>query len=230
MNGASSIPQPPPPPGKQAKLLKGALISIDKETSVTVKTAVPFQYNPESLTRSLSPTFYRTQEIKGERTQRLTDAPKQTISLEILLHALITEGTDQQKAKQRKLGILPHLAALELLVNPRSAEIIRRRKLSNEGALAAVPSPDRRVLFIWGPKRVLPVKITSLTITEKLFDKQLQPIYASASVSLELLSFESADADYKLLLSRLQYLENLRFQGKQSGILSEKPTGVTITP
>ena len=45
------------------------------------------------------------------------------------------------------------------------------------------------VLFVWGPGRILPVKITSLTITETLYDPLLlNPIHADASVALQVLT------------------------------------------
>ena len=31
------------------------------------------------------------------------------------------------------------------------------------------------VLFVWGPGRIVPVRVTSLTITEKLYDGPAQP-------------------------------------------------------
>jgi hypothetical protein len=40
------------------------------------------------------------------------------------------------------------------------------------------------ILFIWGRKRVLPVNITSMNITETEFSAELNPIRATVSVSL----------------------------------------------
>ena len=44
------------------------------------------------------------------------------------------------------------------------------------------------VLFAWGPKRVLPVRVTALTITETLYDAQLNPTHAEAAVTLRVLT------------------------------------------
>jgi len=43
------------------------------------------------------------------------------------------------------------------------------------------------VLFIWGERRVMPVKITGMTIAESLYNAKLYPIRAEVEVSLELL-------------------------------------------
>ena len=39
-------------------------------------------------------------------------------------------------------------------------------------------------LFIWGPGRIVPVRVTDLTITEQLYDASLNPIHAEAQLSL----------------------------------------------
>ena len=44
------------------------------------------------------------------------------------------------------------------------------------------------VLFVWGPGRILPVRVTSLTITEKLYDPLLNPTHAEASLELKVLT------------------------------------------
>jgi hypothetical protein len=45
-------------------------------------------------------------------------------------------------------------------------------------------------LFVWGPKRVLPVRLTSFSITEQAFDPDLNPIRASVNLSLAVLSYQ----------------------------------------
>jgi hypothetical protein len=47
------------------------------------------------------------------------------------------------------------------------------------------------VLFVWGPGRILPVRVTGLTITEKLYDSLLlNPTHAEAQISLKVLTPE----------------------------------------
>ena len=45
------------------------------------------------------------------------------------------------------------------------------------------------ILFVWGPQRVLPVRLTSLSITEEAYDPLLNPIRAKAELSLNVLSY-----------------------------------------
>jgi hypothetical protein len=44
------------------------------------------------------------------------------------------------------------------------------------------------ILFFWGPFRILPVAITTLSITETEYDTLLNPIRAEVSVTLQVLS------------------------------------------
>ncbi len=44
------------------------------------------------------------------------------------------------------------------------------------------------VLFVWGPRRVVPVRVTTLTITETLYDLQLNPTHAEAVIALQVLT------------------------------------------
>ena len=49
---------------------------------------------------------------------------------------------------------------------------------------AAVPV----TLFVWGPGRIVPVRVTDLTITEQLYNPSLNPIHAEAQLSLRVLT------------------------------------------
>ena len=44
------------------------------------------------------------------------------------------------------------------------------------------------VLFVWGPGRILPVRVTSFSVEETLFSPSLYPIQATVSLGLEVLT------------------------------------------
>ncbi|HUO39692.1 MAG TPA: hypothetical protein VMU34_18465, partial [Mycobacterium sp.] len=59
-------------------------------------------------------------------------------------------------------------------------------------------------LFIWGPGRIVPVRVTGLTITEQLYDNKLNPTHAEAQLSLSVLTpaeLKAADTDNDVLAS-----------------------------
>ena len=57
-------------------------------------------------------------------------------------------------------------------------------------------------LFIWGSGRIVPVRVTGITITEKLYDSALNPTHAEAQLALRVLTpaeLRSASADNDVL-------------------------------
>jgi hypothetical protein len=51
------------------------------------------------------------------------------------------------------------------------------------------------VLFVWGPGRILPVRVTSFKVTEKLYDPALLvPTHAEADIGLRVLTQLEIDA------------------------------------
>lgn len=46
------------------------------------------------------------------------------------------------------------------------------------------------VLFVWGPQRIVPVRVTQLSITETMYDTLLNPIHADVSITLQVLTPE----------------------------------------
>ena len=47
---------------------------------------------------------------------------------------------------------------------------------------------------MWGPGRIVPVRVTGLTITEKLYDGLLNPTHAEAQLSLRVLTPDELEA------------------------------------
>ena len=54
--------------------------------------------------------------------------------------------------------------------------------------LEIVPVEAPLIVLVWGVKRVVPVLVGSLSITEEAFDPQLRPIRAKASLELKVLT------------------------------------------
>ena len=89
-----------------------------------------------------------------------------------------------------QFGVAPALASLELLLYPRTGQVIANEVLAAVGVIEVVPPEAPLTLFVWGPKRVLPVRLTDLTITEEAFDPGLNPIRAKVGLSLKVLSYD----------------------------------------
>jgi hypothetical protein len=85
-------------------------------------------------------------------------------------------------------GIQPHLAALETIVYPKSSQLLAANSLAQAGTLEIAPMETPLVLFIWSKFRIVPVRITDLSVTEEAFDAALNPIRAKVSLGLRVLS------------------------------------------
>ncbi|WP_437768982.1 hypothetical protein WMF27_10570 [Sorangium sp. So ce281] len=162
------------------RTLKGALVAIDPLGGQP--TVVLFQYNPHTLTRQLEARGADG----GPAATSYTGAPVETINVEVELDA--TDGLETQDPLAVSLGIHPQLAALEKLVYPPSARIIANTVLAAFGSIEVVPPQGPLILFIWGPKRVLPVSVKQFSIVEEAHDPQLNPIRARVSLGLRVLS------------------------------------------
>ena len=166
------------------RLLKGAIVGLDPFNPLA--SVVVFQYNPDSMTRRLEPRAVSAEGDRGEAF-RLTGAPKETITLSVEIDA--TDQLEQANPLATTVGIYPALAALEMLLYPKSAVVIANTVLSLIGTVEVIPVEAPLTLFVWGPQRVLPVRLTSLSITEEAHDTLLNPIRAKVELSLTVLSY-----------------------------------------
>jgi len=166
------------------RLFKGAIIGLDPFNPLA--SVVVFQYNPETLTRSLVAQTTGGDADRGEAL-RLKGPPKETVTVKIDIDA--TDQLEQAQVLATTMGIYPVLASLEMLIYPKSLPTIASDTLAAVGVIEVVPPEAPLTLFVWGVKRVLPVRINSFSITEEAFDPNLNPIRASVNLGLEVLTY-----------------------------------------
>jgi hypothetical protein len=168
------------------RLLKGALVGLDPFNPLA--SVVVFQYNPDTMTRRLEPRGMGS-EGGGDRSEafRLVGPPKETITLSVEIDA--TDQLEQANPLAVASGVTPALAALEMLFYPKSTLVLTNLALSAVGILEIVPPEAPLTLFVWGPQRVLPVRVTGIGITEEAYDPLLNPIRAKVDLSLLVLSY-----------------------------------------
>lgn len=166
------------------RILKGALVGIDILNPVP--KVIAFQYNPDSLTRTLKARASGGDGARAE-AMRLAGAPEENITLEVEIDA--TDSLEHGDAAAVDMGIYPQLSALEMLLYPASSLVIANTALMATGTIEIVPPVGPFTLFVWGAKRVLPVRITSFSITEEAHDVNLNPIRAKVSLGLRVLSY-----------------------------------------
>lgn len=166
------------------RVLKGALVGLDPLNPVA--SVVVFQYNPETVTRTLQAQAAGEGGARSE-AMRLRGAPVETIKMDVEIDA--TDKLEEGDGLTSSLGIHPQLAALEMLLYPKSALVVANTVLMALGTLEVLPPVGPLTLLVWGLKRVLPVRLTEFSVTEEAYDPGLNPIRARVSLGMRVLSY-----------------------------------------
>lgn len=170
--------------------LKGAFLNIGAGLLGALPNIVVFQFNPDRMTRT--PSLARQPPAPdGSGTHpamQQPDYPTESISFSLRLDA--TDQLAQRNPIAAASGILPTLSALELLMVPSSGVSLDLFSLSGSAnkPFQLPPLNLNTILFFWGPYRILPVAISTLSITETEYDPLLNPVRAEVSVSLRVLT------------------------------------------
>ncbi|HET8683138.1 MAG TPA: hypothetical protein VFM54_14895 [Micromonosporaceae bacterium] len=201
------------------KLLKGGLVLVDPAGGALL-SVISLQYNPDTLTRSFQ-IQAAGGEGGGDRSQalRLKGTPVESIKLEAVLDATDQLERPDQHAATVSSGLHPQLAVLETLAYPRSADLLANDLLAGSGTLEVLPVEAPLTLFVWSRSRIVPVRLTELSVTEEAFDPNLNPIRAKVSLGLRVLSVDDLGFAHRgggVFMSYLQAKEGLA--GKASPV------------
>jgi hypothetical protein len=190
------------------KFIKGALVQFMETILIPLPNVIVFQFNPESIVHTWTPaqsasSATGTQGATGGNPLAVSGPPGESFSFTIQLDANdeIAEGGPVGGAIAEVSGIYSRTAALEMLLFPVPQETggllgavsaaLGGSDSSTEGTVTPQQVPT--VLFIWGPGRILPVRVTGLTITERLYDGFLNPTFAEAQLQLKVLTPEELE-------------------------------------
>jgi hypothetical protein len=189
--------------------MRGALIEYSGQFLGPIPNIVIFQFNPETLSRNITiPQAAAANNSAANRPKRevaTTEAPAvESFTITAQFSAADDLGTGGAVGVVPRLfGVGPQIAALEKMVYPvttpggligAAIDAVGSALSSGAGAAPTRPVPPQKVprlLFIWGPTRVLPVRITSMSINEKQYDMLLNPVEAEVQIGLSVVSTPS---------------------------------------
>ncbi len=202
------------------KILRGAFVEYGLSLPPLF---VVFQFNPVQLTRNRSLTYSASSsgqtagqrgslrdfhkqydDLKKLQEEQVVTVQEEVIGFELRLDA--SDKLDEGDTITEQFGIAPQLSTLELMVHPKEESLIG--KALGGFSLTCKPNPPM-VLFIWGRKRVLPVNINSLNITEMLYSPDLNPIRATATVNLTVIEGKSEPYMYSKAMKEAMSVLNL---------------------
>jgi hypothetical protein len=202
------------------RILKGGIVLLDAASGSIVRVIV-MQYNPETITRTLQPQAVGE---SGDRSQalRIKAPATETIKLDATIDA-----TDQLEVPDLNPGVLefgihPQIAALETLLQPPSARLIANNALASSGTLEIAPVESPLTLFVWSRSRVVPVRVTDLSVTEEAFDPTLNPTRAKVSLSMRVLTVSDLGFEHRgggIYMSYLQAHEQLAAKNRNGALM-----------
>jgi hypothetical protein len=194
-------------------VLKGALISFLPTGALGVPAlpnVIVFQINPESITHTWTEATARQAPSTQDRAKvdplAVSGVPGETFAFTLFLDAneeIANASSNQVAATLANVsGVYTRLSALEMLQYPTgsvTAGLLGQVTAANNAIGLGVsvtgsssPSVPQSqvpvVLFVWGPQRIVPVRLTALTITERLYDTLLNPVHAEAQITLRVLT------------------------------------------
>lgn len=192
------------------RLIRAGLVLMAPDSGA-VERIITLQYAPETLSRQIE-----AQAIEDEpnRSQplRLTGPAVETITLEAAIDATDQLEFPDKNQAATETGIFPALSALETMLHPTTAQLERQNAQASAGSFTITPAETPLAIFVWSAHRVVPVRLTSLQITEEFFDPNLNPIRAKVSLSLRVLSVDDLGFNHRgsgLFMAYLQAKEQL---------------------
>jgi hypothetical protein len=182
------------------KLLKGAIIQFSAPLLVPIPNIIIFQYNPESMTRTITPW-------KSERSEEADCSkdsskavnplaqpidPCETVDLTLELDAADALEDPDNNRVAVIAGVADRIAALEMLLYPPGdtglGGLINAISSSLGGGKVILPRTTVPVvLFYWGPGRIVPVRIETFSVEEQAYSPMLYPIRAKVTLGMKIL-------------------------------------------
>jgi len=213
----AGMPDPP-------RVARGGIVLVDPGSGMAVRT-IPFQYNPDTLTRTLQPQGIGNE--PGDRLEalRLKGPPHETYKLDAEFDA--AEQLDHPDANpiETANGLYPVLSALELSVYPDVAQLLAEDQMAAAGMIEVAPVEALLTVLVLGHSRVLPVRLTDLTITEEAFDTSLNPIRAKVSISARVLTVDDLGFTHR---GGLLYLNYHRGKEQYAALVTRTPADLGL--
>jgi hypothetical protein len=241
-------------------VLKGALVSFTAAGGglglPSMPNVIVFQFNPETITHAWTepsaPEAGQDPKVKYSPLA-VSGVPGESFSFTLMLDSdehIADAATDPVNAGLAiGSGVYAQLSALELLQFPSppssgalvgavsaAASAAALGASAGDSQSSAVPASEVPVvLFVWGPQRIVPVRVTAFSITEKQFDVMLNPTHAEATITLTVLTPDELKAvqgpmsdiagmAYKYNQGLRQARAAANLAGSAAGILGMLPT------
>jgi hypothetical protein len=190
------------------RLLKGAIVQFQKMPLVATYNVIVFQYNPESFTRTITPyvpPHAEPQSTAPPSAYSQPQEPTEVFSVTLILDASDELATPEKHPIEFVSGVAGRLAALEMLQYKRGDSVLGSLVGTVSMSIGAGITKSKAafvkrdevpvILFVWGPGRILPVRLQTLTIEEQQWNQLLYPTRAKVSVGMKVVTKDELDKD-----------------------------------
>ncbi|CAN7553429.1 hypothetical protein [Mesorhizobium sp. LjNodule214] len=209
---------------RSPRVLKGGIVAY--RLPDLFPTVIVFQYNPDEVSRS-----FQAGASGGGRgdANRVNGPPQETLTFSVEIDAADQLERPSENAITVENGLHPVIAALERLIYPSYPVVIANEALAFAGSAFILSEQAPLALLIWGPRRVLPVQIQSLSIKEEAFDQKLNPIRAKADLSLKVQTYRDLDVTnpgywvYLASFTQKEVMSALNLLGDRTGLEAITP-------
>jgi len=209
------------------KIVKGGIILVDAKSGATLNM-ISMQYNPESLIRKYTPQGF------GDGSQgtalRFKGPAEETLTIEADIDAADQLEFPDKNQDVVEHGVQPQLAILESLVNPTSQQLNNNNILAMAGTLEIAPMEAPMALFVWSKNRIVPISVTTFSITEEAFDTQLNPIRAKINLVMKVLNINDLGFQHRGGSLFMGYLQNKEQLAAKVGGVSLNDFGLGSLP
>jgi len=209
---------------RSPRVLKGGIVAY--RLPDLFPTVIVFQYNPDEVSRSLQASA--SGGGRGD-ANRVNGPPQETLTFSVEIDAVDQLERPSENAITVENGLHPVIAALERLIYPSYPVVIANEALAFAGSAFILSEQAPLALLIWGPRRVLPVQIQSLSIKEEAFDQKLNPIRAKADLSLKVQTYRDLDVTnpgywvYLASFTQKEVMSALNLLGDRTGLEAITP-------
>jgi hypothetical protein len=177
-------------------LLRGAIVQLVEDLGIVLPNIIPFQYNPEKMTRNFKPWNPFDVDPAKRASPAPTAAPfDPEESFQFSLELDATDDLEDQNPIAMATGVASRIAAMQKLVMPTkglfgdligAASALGGKATSAQAERSKVPL----ALLILGPGIILPVRVTTMSIEVREFTALLYPLMASVQFELRVLTPE----------------------------------------
>ncbi|HEY2701505.1 MAG TPA: hypothetical protein VGJ45_39040 [Pseudonocardiaceae bacterium] len=218
------------PGGIAPKVVRGGIITFDQANGSLVQV-IPFQYNPDTLSRTLQPQTVADE--PGDRLEalRLKGPPHETIKLDAEFDASEALADPDTNSVVAEFGLHPVLAQLEMLIYPTVGQLKNEDDLAGQGMIEIAQVEAPLTVLVLGRNRAMPVRLTEFSVTEDGFDTELNPIRAKVSLSARVLNFD--DTGFTGTAGRIYQsyqLHKQQLSAKAPQITAIGAVGLTVVP